>query len=207
MTKLTLPAAKKWHSGWGEPAGHKGQDTGWGDGEEVLAAAPGTVVEIYSGGGYNGGWGNRVVISHGGNNYTTYNHLASGSILVRNGQTVSRGQRIATMGNTGESTAKHLHFELEVGGRGSGYRVDPEPYYNKDLPGTEEPKHNPIEDIEDEMFIAVVKDSWYLVVPQGNNKPRAVVLGADSGAASSGLPVIKYTWETSIKALKEAVQF
>lgn len=148
MTMLTLPAAKVWHSGWDEPRGHKGQDFGWGAGDQVLAAAPGVVVEVYGGGGYNGGWGNRVVISHGGKNYTTYNHLATGTIGVGAGDLVARGQHIATMGSTGLSTAKHLHFELELGGRGAGYRTDPEPYYTADLPGTGTDPGTPEEEAE-----------------------------------------------------------
>lgn len=134
--KLTLPAAKAWSIGWWGYPGHKGQDYGWGDGDQVLAAAPGTVVEVYGGGGDNGGFGNRVVIQHAPDVYTTYNHLATGTILVSVGQSLSRGQRLATMGATGRATGKHLHFELELGGRGPAYRVDPAPYFTRDLPGT-----------------------------------------------------------------------
>lgn len=134
--RLSLPAAKRWHSGWGSYPGHRGQDFGWGAGDQVVAAAPGRVVEVYGRGGHNGGFGNRVVIQHTSSAYTTYNHLATGTITVSVGQTVTRGQLIARMGSTGKSTAKHLHFELELGGRGAAYRVDPAPYYNRDLPGT-----------------------------------------------------------------------
>lgn len=134
--RLTLPAAKWWHIGWMGYPGHKGQDTGWGSGDRVVAAAPGTVVEVYKGGGYNGGFGNRIVLEHAPGVYTTYNHLLTGSILLRGGATVARGQEIARMGSTGLSTAKHLHFELELGGRGPAYRVDPAPYFSRDLPGT-----------------------------------------------------------------------
>ena len=55
------------------------------------------------------------------------------------------------------------------------------------------------------MFIANVKGNWYLVVPQGTGKPRAVVLGGDSNAAASGIPVLNFTWDPSISALRAAV--
>ena len=134
--KLSLPAAKTWHTGWMGYPGHRGQDFGWGDGDQVLAAAPGTIVEVYAGGGYNGGWGNRVVIEHAPGVNTTYNHLATGTIAVTVDQTVARGQLLARMGATGNVTGKHLHFELELGGRGPAFRVDPAPFFTKDLPGT-----------------------------------------------------------------------
>jgi hypothetical protein len=63
-----------------------------------------------------------------------------------------------------------------------------------------------VEDMEiEEMFIANVKGSWFLVVPNGAGKPRAVVLGGDSGANTAGLPVLVFTWQPSIDALKLAV--
>lgn len=60
-------------------------------------------------------------------------------------------------------------------------------------------------ELGEEMFIANIKGSFFLIVPNGKDKPTAVVLGADSGAVNSGIPVIAFTWETSIAALKRAV--
>ncbi|MDF2826861.1 MAG: peptidase family [Mycobacterium sp.] len=58
----------------------------------------------------------------------------------------------------------------------------------------------------DPMFIAIVNQAWYLIVPQGNAKPRAVILGANAIAGgTANLPVIKYEWEGSIQALRAAV--
>jgi len=58
------------------------------------------------------GWGNHIVISHNGQVYTRYGHLLKGSILVNNGDSVKKGQIIATMGNSGRSETRHTHFEL-----------------------------------------------------------------------------------------------
>ncbi|BCJ76041.1 hypothetical protein CS0771_55850 [Catellatospora sp. IY07-71] len=50
-----------------------------------------------------------------------------------------------------------------------------------------------------------MRGNWYLVVPQGTNKPWAVVLGGDSNTAASGIPVLNFTWDPSINALRAAV--
>jgi hypothetical protein len=136
---LTLPAKQETHNGFrraDDPRGrHSGQDYGWNNGDEVLAAAPGVVIEIVDDGpsAYNKGWGVRVRIEHAEGVITTYNHLRSGSVLVKVGDTVGRNQHIATMGETGEApNGRHLHFELYI----NGVRVDPAPFFERDLPGT-----------------------------------------------------------------------
>lgn len=136
--------------GWGGPTNHKGIDYGWQYtrwvvSRRVLAAAPGIVVAVWGNGSYNLGWGNRIVIKHAENVYTTYNHLLTGSIAVKVGDRVQAGDFLATMGQTGDSKAgTHLHFELYLGphnsydnSRNNQNRVDPAPYFNKHLPGTE----------------------------------------------------------------------
>ncbi len=72
------------------------------------------------------GYGNYIMIDHGNGYYTGFGHLSAYS--VSEGQTVSRGQQIATSGNTGISTGPHLHYEVYIGGTSSGYRVDPLQY-------------------------------------------------------------------------------
>lgn len=78
----------------------------------IYAAATGIVVHA----GYLRSYGNTVIITHnmGGQVYTTlYAHLSGYSVSP--GQTVKKGQRIATMGSTGDSTGQHLHFEVHTG--------------------------------------------------------------------------------------------
>ena len=91
---------------------HQGTDIGAGCGNNIYAASSGTV--IYA--GWNGGYGNFVLIDHGGGVQTAYGHIVSGGILVGYGQSVDVGQNIAKVGTTGTSTGCHLHFEVRIGG-------------------------------------------------------------------------------------------
>lgn len=76
--------------------------------------------------------GNYVTLDHGNNVYTTYCHLAYGSVKVKVGDIVESGQEIGTKGTTGYSTGEHLHYGVKV----NGSWVDPKPYLlgNKTLP-------------------------------------------------------------------------
>ena len=69
------------------------------------------------------GYGNYIMIDHGSGYYTAFGHLSQFKVSV--GTVVSTGQQIAVSGNTGVSTGPHLHYEVYVGGRSKGYRVDP----------------------------------------------------------------------------------
>lgn len=89
---------------------HKGLDIAAGFGAPVVAPADGTVVFAATEGGY----GNVLVIDHGYNIKTRYGHLSE--ILVKAGQKVKRGDRVAATGNTGRSTGPHLHYEVRVNG-------------------------------------------------------------------------------------------
>ncbi|MCX6741080.1 MAG: M23 family metallopeptidase, partial [Candidatus Parcubacteria bacterium] len=84
----------------------------------VYAAEDGVVIKAQVG-GYNGGYGNNIIIDHGNGLNTLYGHLTSLNVHV--GDSVSRGQVIGIMGTTGRSTGIHLHFEVRVGGK----RVNP----------------------------------------------------------------------------------
>ena len=75
--------------------------------------------------GWMGGYGNLVVIDHGGGLSTAYAHQSS--IAVGVGSQVSAGQTIGYVGSTGHSTGPHLHFEVHIGGI-DGQKVDPIPY-------------------------------------------------------------------------------
>lgn len=88
----------------------------------VYAPADGKVIIARSLSGY----GNYIMIDHGNGYYTGFGHLSAYN--VSQGQTVSRGQQIATSGNTGISTGPHLHYEVYIGGTANSYRVDPLQY-------------------------------------------------------------------------------
>ena len=91
---------------------HQGTDLGAGCGSPIYAAAAGTVVYA----GWNGGYGNFVLIDHGGGVQTAYAHIVDGGIYVGYGQGVAPGTHIASVGTTGTSTGCHLHLETRIGG-------------------------------------------------------------------------------------------
>ena len=95
---------------WGST--HKGIDIGASRGTKIKAAAGGTVVTSAT--GYNGGYGNYVVISHGNGIETAYGHCSE--LYVKVGQKVSQGEVIAAVGNTGRSYGNHLHLEIRING-------------------------------------------------------------------------------------------
>lgn len=98
---------------------HTGTDIGASYGAEIVAANSGTVTLA----GWNSGYGNCVIIDHGGGKATLYGHMSAYS--VSQGQTVSKGQRIGSVGSTGNSTGPHLHFEVLI----NGVAVDPMQYF------------------------------------------------------------------------------
>jgi murein DD-endopeptidase MepM/ murein hydrolase activator NlpD len=92
--------------------GHPAIDIAGWLGAPVTAADAGYV--ILAGGGWNSGYGNYAIVDHGNGFTTLYAHLST--IFVQPGATVSRGQQLGTMGNTGNSTGPHLHFEIRYNG-------------------------------------------------------------------------------------------
>jgi len=90
---------------------HAGMDFASPSGTPIKAAASGTVVTA----GSMRGYGNTVIIDHGGGYSTLYGHCSR--LMVRSGQRVNQGQVIAAVGSTGLSTGPHLHFEIRVNGR------------------------------------------------------------------------------------------
>ncbi|MBR6485346.1 MAG: peptidoglycan DD-metalloendopeptidase family protein [Lachnospiraceae bacterium] len=89
---------------------HKGIDWATPVGTAVYASSGGTVVRA----GWGSGYGNVVMIQHPDGKETRYGHLSK--VLVKVGQQVGQGQKIALSGNTGVSTGPHIHFEILVGG-------------------------------------------------------------------------------------------
>ncbi len=99
---------------------HTGTDIGAAYGTTIVAANSGTVTLA----GWNSGYGNCVIIDHGGGRATLYAHMSSYS--VSSGQSVSKGQQIGKVGSTGNSTGPHLHFEVLI----NGAAVDPMQFFN-----------------------------------------------------------------------------
>lgn len=97
---------------------HSGVDIGGDYGQSVHAAQSGTVEYA----GWISGYGNAVIINHGGGITTLYGH--NQSLAVSEGQSVSQGQTIAYCGSTGNSTGPHCHFEV----RRNGEPVSPYSY-------------------------------------------------------------------------------
>lgn len=97
----------RYHQAGGWAAGyHTGIDFAVGTGTPVKAAAAGTVVSS----GWQGAYGNAVVIKHDDGRYTLSAHLSSAT--ASEGERVSAGEQIGRSGSTGNSTGPHLHFEV-----------------------------------------------------------------------------------------------
>jgi murein DD-endopeptidase MepM/ murein hydrolase activator NlpD len=94
---------------------HAGIDLRAATGTRVESAADGVVVHA----GWRGGYGNAVVVDHGGGLATLYGHLSAVHVDV--GEEVDAGEAIGAAGSTGGSTGPHLHFEV----RSDGTPVDP----------------------------------------------------------------------------------
>ncbi len=106
------PITGKWYI-------HKGMDfSTWRTGDPIVATANGRVVTV----AYDPSFGNMVVIQHKYGYYTRYAHMKS--FTVTKGQTVSQGDVIGYVGNTGISTGAHLHYEVHIGSE----VVDPAKY-------------------------------------------------------------------------------
>jgi murein DD-endopeptidase MepM/ murein hydrolase activator NlpD len=104
---------------WGDE--HEGIDIAAGSGSPVRAATDGVVKKA----SWYGGYGNAVIIDHGGGVQTLYGH--NSSLSVQPGDRVRAGQVIAKVGSTGDSTGPHLHFEVQVDGKA----VNPRPWLKK----------------------------------------------------------------------------
>jgi len=114
---ITSPFGWRSNPFGGSPEFHQGLDIAAPTGTTVTAAAGGTILMAQ----WYGGYGNYILIDHGGGYSTGYGHLSA--IYVSNGQTVTRGQAIGAVGSTGQSTGPHLHFEVRINGK----PVDPAP--------------------------------------------------------------------------------
>jgi murein DD-endopeptidase MepM/ murein hydrolase activator NlpD len=114
---ITSPFGWRSNPFGGGPEFHQGLDIAAPLGTTVTAAGTGTVIMAQ----WYGGYGNYILIDHGGGYSTGYGHLSA--IYVSVGQAVQRGQAIGAVGSTGQSTGPHLHFEVRIEGK----PVDPAP--------------------------------------------------------------------------------
>jgi len=116
--RLTSPYGYRVHPVYGVRKLHTGIDVAAPSGTAIKAAGDSVVVFA----GRWGGYGNCVILDHGGGVATLYGHCSR--LAVANGQNVTQGQAIAYVGSTGLSTGPHLHFEV----RRDGHPVDPMGY-------------------------------------------------------------------------------
>lgn len=90
--------------------GHNGVDLAAPVGTPIYAAARGVVIANMANGGWNGGYGNYIIISHSNGTQTLYAHNLANLVSV--GETVNKGDMIAKIGMTGKTTGPHVHFEI-----------------------------------------------------------------------------------------------
>ncbi|MED1642796.1 peptidoglycan DD-metalloendopeptidase family protein [Brevibacillus agri] len=120
--RITSPFGLRKDPFTGKSSGHNGLDMAAPKGTDIYAAEDG-VVTIAN---YMSGYGNAIVIKHDDEISTLYAHIREGGIMVKSGQEVKRGQKIAEVGSTGRSTGNHLHFTVYK----NEQAVDPNGYLN-----------------------------------------------------------------------------
>jgi len=117
--EITSPFGWRIHPIYGDSRFHSGVDIGASSGTPIAATGNGVVISA----GYNGGYGNCVIIDLGNGVSALYAHMSS--INVSSGQSVSEGQTVGAVGSTGDSTGAHLHFEMRL----NGTAVNPYNYF------------------------------------------------------------------------------
>ena len=143
--RLPFQCGEQWQAS--TYAGHVNSAIDWnqpGDGDAgrpVVASASGSVY-VAPAGQYNGGYGNYVIVNHGGGWSTLYAHFRG--YAVSNGQNVGRGQVLGFVGTTGNSTGNHLHYEQRRNKAGQQVRFSGGPVsagrtYTSDNCGTSTP--------------------------------------------------------------------
>jgi murein DD-endopeptidase MepM/ murein hydrolase activator NlpD len=118
--RLSSPFGYRIHPISGSKKLHTGLDMAAPSGTSIYAAESGVVIVSQ----WWSGYGNCIIIDHGGGLWTLYGHIKNGGLLVQKGDNVKRGQKIALVGSTGNSTGPHLHFEV----RKNSEPVNPAPY-------------------------------------------------------------------------------
>ncbi len=108
--EITSPFGWRIHPIYGDSRFHAGVDIGASTGTPVACAGNGIVISA----GWNGGYGNCVIVDIGNGLSAVYAHLSA--INVSSGETVSAGQTVGAVGSTGDSTGSHLHYEVRLYG-------------------------------------------------------------------------------------------
>jgi len=108
--RITSPYGYRIHPVYKSRKFHSGIDVGAGYGLDIIAGGDGIVTLATT----NGGYGKCIIINHGSGFATLYGHCST--LLVAQGDKVTKGQTIAKVGSTGVSTGPHLHFEVRVNG-------------------------------------------------------------------------------------------
>ena len=110
-TRISSPYGWRFHPIYKTNKFHSGVDLAAPGGSNILAAENGKVISA----GWNGGYGNCLVVDHGGGITTLYAHASK--LVASKGEYVTKGQVIAKVGTTGNSTGNHLHFEVLINGK------------------------------------------------------------------------------------------
>lgn len=142
-------------------------------GSDILAFEDGTVTSLVNE-GKQYGTGCYVRIKHTGGYYTLYYHLKSGSICVKKGQKVIKGQKIGIMGATGKATGVHLHFQIDKGDSKSSINPYDYVFKNKTFPKPEK-KDNTSSNPEKIDLLLMVKKT--IRGDYGNGATRKRALG------------------------------
>lgn len=119
-SRISSPFGWRIHPVYGDKRFHNGVDMAAPGGSPILAAYDGVVAQA----GYSSSMGNYIYINHGSGMVTIYMHASA--LYVKQGQMVSKGDKIAAVGTTGTSTGNHLHFGVRL----NGSYVDPMNYFN-----------------------------------------------------------------------------
>lgn len=143
-------------------------------GNEIIAAADGEVVSTRNEGKQYGN-GCYVRIKHSNGLYTLYYHLKSGSVTVKKGEKVTKGQVIGIIGKTGKATGVHLHYQIDKGSSASA--IDPTEYV---LNGKEIVEEAPIapekpKDSVNESLLLLVRRTIRGDFGNGNNRKTILV--------------------------------
>lgn len=123
---LSSPFGVRRHPISGEQKMHTGVDIVGTGSKHIYAVNNGTVITAAN--GYNGGYGNYVVINHGNGYWSLYAHMKE--LYVKEGQAVNKNTILGVEGTTGYSTGNHLHLEIRKGGNSSSNAIDPIAFLN-----------------------------------------------------------------------------